>query len=216
MKRTLCVVLVLSFALGGKDLTAQYVRLNGGMNLASILSPDEENLLGIGNIIGLHVGFGYEIPNKEKPYSFETGLRYSVKGFDAVVFGVSFKMRIFYLEAPLLMKRYWDVGNETRFFLSAGPYIGVGLSGDYSLRGNFLGVFNLRNSGTIRWGEDFLPMDMGLSLGVGIQVDSYDFGMWYDRGAMYVTPYTAKVYHNVWRFSLGYSLPFDELIKRRK
>ena len=216
MKRTLCIVLVLSLTLWGKDLTAQFVRLNGGMNLASILSPDEEDLLGIGNLIGLHVGFGYEIPNEEKPYSFETGLRYIVKGLDGVVLGVSYKVRIFYLEAPLLMKRYWDVGNGTRFFLSAGPYVGVALSGDYSLRGKFLGIFDVRDSGTIKWGEDFVPLDMGLSLGVGFQVDSYDFGMWYDRGAMYITPNTAKVFHNVWRFSLGYSLPVDELIKRRK
>ncbi len=216
MIRTLCVVLVLSFALWGKALTGQTIGIYGGASNASIRGTEGEGWIEYGPIVGVHLGILSEIPLQRKPYVFETGLRWSVKGFRAQAFGLTIDVWLHYLEVPILLKRYWEFSDHVRGFLSVGPYLGMGSEGYFIYYGTFLGLFVLGGVGTIEWDDTLKRYDVGMSCGAGLQIRRYRFAVSYDLGVINVSKSSNKRYHNVWRISLGYTLPMEVLIQGRK
>ncbi len=216
MKRTLCIVLAMSITLWGKALTGQTVGIYGGVNNASIRGTEGGGLIEYGSVVGMHLSILSEIPLQGRPYVFETGLRWSVKGFHAQAFGLTIDVWLHYLEVPILLKRYWDFSDHVRGYLSVGPYVGMGSKGYFIYSGTFLGLFELGGDGTIDWDDALKRYDVGMSCSAGLQIRRYHFAVSYDLGMINVDKSSDEIYHNVWRFSLGYALPMEELIEGRR
>ena len=188
---------------------AQTFGLKAGLNLSNMIFKDDDENYDLTMNPGFHIGAIVDMPFNDF-LSFESGLLFTNKGYkyyeESEGYNYNVKVKLYYLDIPLTIKASHDLGKGLKMFGTAGPYVGVGLSGN--VKGNVEGNNNKEN---INWGssdkDTFKRLEWGLTFGGGVEINSIIIGISYDLGLSNISSYqdngvTAK--NKVLKFSVGY------------
>ena len=153
--------------------TEHYFGLRLGMNVASVGS--DEVFLDYTARTGLNLGFVYGVQlTNTAPVWLELGLSYSEKGGLNSGKGENIKMRMTYLEVPLVCKYSFEVSDDFYVQPFVGGYLSVGVAGrikDYNNRvaSSTYDTFN-RFDGGLRFGcgaeYQMLYAELGMAFGL--------------------------------------------------
>src|SRR5690606_2186834 len=128
---------------------------------------------------GFHVGASVEIPINEM-ISFETGLLLNTKGYNIrrqdETLKIKGRFNLLYIDIPITGKASFDVG-KSRYFVSVGPYIGIGLIGNSRIEFSFEDETEIMEE-EFEWGydkesDDLKRFDYGLLIGAGMEFNSF-------------------------------------------
>jgi len=195
--------------------------LKAGLNLANILDKDD-NATYSSNYkykTGFHFGATAEFP-VSKVFSIEPGLLYSQKGFLKPVSASAFdglalssaeiKATFSYLEIPVNAVYKIDL-RGTKFLISGGPFLGYALSAKLKATEAVLGDNSDQKEFTLNIGnkesDDLKPLDYGLNLGTGVEINDLTFGIQYGLSLANIAPVNDqgwKIKNKVLGFSVGY------------
>lgn len=166
---------------------------------------------------GFHVSTGYEIPLNEH-LSLEPRLQFNSKGVKMnfagfvedldeeyeFVYSTS-KMRLNYIEVPILIKGKFDIGGEKNIFFNFGPIFSVGLVAKYVEKYDGM---NYVDKGTVKFGEEGIKrFDCGLKTEVGFEYKKYSAAMFFDQGLVNLSGDFTKIRNRSLGISLGYKIP---------
>jgi len=217
MKKINFIVLVLifsGFALQG--INAQGFTVKGGLTLAKMLEKDnDEDYSDMYDMNpGFHAGISFAIPLTDFMV-LEPGLMFTTKGMrlkeeeaglELIVSG-----NLYYLDLPVNIKTFYDLGNGIKIFGTAGPYAGMGISGKVKATARYQGEEESEEE-EVSWGndeenDDLKRPDWGLSFGGGIEYNSIILGISYDLGLANISTYQDDGYmskNRVLKISVGY------------
>ena len=189
---------------------SQSFGFKAGLNISNMVyHPDKGGSRHYQMHPGYHLGIITNIPFSAK-ISLETDLYLSTKGINVThekLNGFSPEkgnLNLLYLDIPIMVKVFLSQ-NTTKPYLVAGPYVGFGISGKSTVKGetqpiHFGGAYD----------EDFRDLDFGATLGVGMEVNGFLVGLNYDVGLINMFSHDdmgGKVYNRNLRLSVGYILP---------
>ena len=189
---------------------AQKIGIQGGINLANMVSKDDEDTysddfkwnLGFNAGATVEIGFGSLL-------SLEAGVIADTKGLkmeeDYMGETYSMKVNALYIDVPVLLKVGPSLG-PVKVFGAAGPYIGYGIAGKTTVE-----IAGEKESEDIKWGsgdeDDVKPLDYGAKFGVGAEAMGFTFGAYYALGLANIAVDTENGYKESTRtisFSVGY------------
>lgn len=175
---------------------------------------------------GAQLGFLIDIPfSQQSPWSLQPALLYSSKGrvisknydaglpgADTTFFEQRFKTN--YIEFPLHFTRHLRLGEQSSFFIGAGPYFGAYISGESQNKTQII-----TNSITT-WSTDNIPhevgnapnkiktIDYGLSARAGFSLKKIILSAFYTHGLQnfYTYSFDNKSYHRSAGASIGFWL----------
>ena len=190
---------------------AQSFGVKAGLNLSTMLSKNDKRTFSDDFKMkpGFHIGVTAEFPIDEM-FSFETGLLLSTKGYKISKEDYKQKVNINYLDIPLTGKASFDIA-DTKVYGLFGPYIGMGLSGKLKFEEIDFGETHTGED-NIDWGSDkelsdMKRLDFGITVGVGVEINSFQIGLSYNLGLANISPSTdggSKVNNRVLGLSVGY------------
>ncbi|MEX0845908.1 MAG: porin family protein [Balneolaceae bacterium] len=200
------------------EALAQNFGIKAGLNISEMFIEDDDGNLSddYDSKAGLHFGLIAEYPINEN-LNFETGLLISQKGFkgslEETLFGETLKADILfktlYLDIPLNAKAAHTISNKQVFGIF-GPYIAIGLTGEYESEFSYMGESETDNE-DINWGndedDDLRRLDYGLNAGAGIEINSIQFRVSYSLGLANVSAYRdsgTTMKHRVLSLSVAY------------
>jgi len=193
---------------------AQTFSIRAGMNLSNMLMKDDDDTYSDEFQMnpGFHFGGTVEVPINEALF-FEPGLLVSTTGFlikesDPTFGEMKISTMIYNLNIPLNLKAYVNAGSSARVYFSAGPYIGIALSG--KSKSTFNGTtdtedLEIGSADT----DDIKAFDFGLQAGAGIEISSFQIGVTYGLGLANISTFTdngSKILNRVLGISVGYKL----------
>src|SRR5688572_6843412 len=180
-------ILTISFVLMMGSLCAQTIIPRAGVTFSnSSFEPigfTGEKSKG-SSVAGFTVGVGYEHKFNEK-FSIQPEVNFIQKGQkleevaypDGYEYKINTEVKFNYLEVPVLAK--YKFGGQTKFYVAAGPSVGLGLGGKYSRTSSFGGVPEPGMDGKIKFsdqpndysGDDIYvenKFDISLQVGGGV------------------------------------------------
>lgn len=178
----------------GFNVNAQLIGARVGLNIPSMVIKDNDGTYTNDAVIkfGIHLGPVIEIPISDI-ILLETGLLVSTKGInmheEEVIFEqkYSFKERInlLYIDIPVTAKVYHELAGQKVFGI-IGPCISLALDGKVKAEEVFMGdtdsvTFELE-FGNDENRDDLRRLDIGLQIGVGIEINSIQVGVNYILG----------------------------------
>lgn len=207
---TIFIISLISF-----QTDAQSIGIKAGFNLATMLNKDANETYS--NIYSMNPGFhiGAIIDVRINDFlTLEPGLLFTTKGTRYELEMVNeprVRINLYYFDFPLNIRFSHDCGNAMKLFATVGPYLGIGISGKIQLS-----VEDQGNQETeereIKWGndvaeDDIKRLDMGLTFGGGIEINSILAGISYDLGLYNISANqnNGKINKNrILKFSVGY------------
>lgn len=182
-------IILLLFLLLNTSVFSQEIEITGGFNISrmqekykGVIYTDDPKLLP-GLLLGANVGFPVS-----KFFSVETGLIYSTRGLKCIEDPIPslkqyfWRMNLAYLDIPVLACFSFPL-KKTSVYLNAGPYTGIGLSG------NIVQTLDIDNEPKekqkVAWGnkdDEINRIDFGLKFGAGVKVNACKVGLSYGLG----------------------------------
>lgn len=165
MKKFLMTAVLGMFALAGFSQVKWDAKL--GMNFSNITKVDNTKALP-----GFQLGVGMDYGFSES-WSLQSGLIISSKGYkyDAEdAHDYSFKARPIYLDIPILAAYKFNISDNTKFVINAGPYLAFGLGGKCK--------YDEGEDSKLFKGEDgddaeMKRFDLGIQYGVGLEINEH-------------------------------------------
>jgi len=153
-----------------------------GLNLSNMSMKDNSGgpTASYKNKIGWKIGTSFLLP-VGKSFFIQPGLFFTTKGtrdsykesFGGFNYSYNFNLNTNYLEMPINMGYMNDLGNAGSLFFTAGPYLGLGLSGKAWAKGYVNGVLDPSSSDEAdAFGEYgyMKKIDLGLNFGIGYKL----------------------------------------------
>lgn len=204
---TLCLTV---FLLGAVTETyAQTFGIKAGVNLANQTAKDDDDSYDddYKSKIGFNVGVTLDIPISDV-VSFETGLIASSKGSKVEGTGFEAKTNLLYVDIPLTAKFSFEINRDSKFYIAAGPYVGIGLSGKSTSKVDGLD----EQEEDIKWGsdeaeDDLKRLDYGAQINIGAEFSGFQIGAGYGLGLANIAPSDAngfKATNRVISVTVGY------------
>lgn len=216
MKNLTKVLTIFLITLFCYQANAQTFGIKGGLNLAKVFEKDDGETYSNDYSMnpGFHLGLTVDVPFNDF-LSFEPGLVFTTKGMkyeeEEMGFEIKAKANLYYLDIPLTIKASHDLGGGLKMFGAIGPYLGMGLDGKVKTTVKYLGEEETEEE-DLKWGndkdeDDLKRLDMGLTFGGGVEINSILIGISYDLGLSNISAYqdygtTSK--NRVLKFSAGY------------
>lgn len=162
MKKFLMTVVWGMFALAGFSQVKWDAKF--GMNFSNMTKDSEAKALP-----GFHLGVGMDYGFSEN-WSLQSGLMISSKGYkyDKDVLGADFKARPIYLDIPILAAYKFNISDNTKFVINAGPYLAFGLGG----KGKF-DVDGAEDIKVFKGEEGMSRFDLGIQYGIGLEISEH-------------------------------------------
>lgn len=203
---------------GDKEISGMRLGIIGGLNLSNMLIKDNEGTYSndLKYKPGFHVGATAEFPISNS-VAFETGLLLSTKGFKesvketdiGAILESKSSLNLLYLDIPLTAKAYYNIG-ASKIYGAFGPYIGFGLSGKSKSEATFNGETQ-SDEQDVNWesgdSDDLKRLDYGLTVGAGMEFNSFLIGLSYNLGLANISAVTddgQKIKNKVFGLSIGY------------
>ena len=203
--------------------------IKGGLNLANISSAPNGRVNEANTLRSFEVGIGYDIPFSEG-FSFQPGLMYTGKGAKTQfgkagdAFYYTATSNPMYLEIPLNFVGKIPLTQTSSFYLGAGPYAAMGITGRNKVNSYTLGVpsysskdivFSNDNPTTSQeenYGYGKIKrFDYGVNAVAGFEFTRFTLGANYGYGLVNINSGTDnsasdKGKNRVWSFTLGLKL----------
>ena len=223
MKKLTDILLIILFCIIAGAITAQDLYIQGGYNLTGMgrIFPDD-HLDGTTSMKpGFHLGLLLEIPIA-KQFSIVTSAQLTTKGwiyqysenysyYSSSQESYREESSLLFIDLPFTFQYKVPLDWKTSLYFMGGPYLGIGIYGEtkytYTYTDNYSYGTNGYNehSGTDKMTDPLERIDIGHTIGVGIQEKDFRFGISYDMGiSPLVTNNTAG--STAVRFTVGYKL----------
>lgn len=217
MKRLQIILVIGLLIISSSSIFAQKIGIKGGMNISKIKSEDNMETYGSdkNSKLGFNVGISTEFSLSQK-FAIESGIILDSKGFkvESETFsGLNITavktLNLYYIDIPINAK-YTVFDSSIKAFITAGPYIGIGLWGNSIIETEYKGETTSKEK-DIEWGEDDNPnrLDYGLNIGLGAEYKSFIFNVNYSYGLADLSPNPSNgldVTNRVFSLSVGYIL----------
>lgn len=166
MKKFLMTAVLGMFALAGFSQVKWDARV--GMNFSNVTKADNTKALP-----GFQLGVGMDYGFSEN-WSLQSGLMISSKGYKYdykdEYYNESYKARPIYLDIPILAAYKFNISDNTKFVINAGPYLAFGLGGKckYDEGGDYK-LFKGED------GDDaeMKRFDLGIQYGIGLEISEH-------------------------------------------
>ena len=181
MKITLISFCATALLLSASVKAQSSTQLRGGLNLANVSVTDNGRVNDANTLTSFQVGFVKDI-SIAKVISFQPGILFTGKGSktqsgsesSANYYKSTFNP--FYIEVPVNLVLKAPIGLGSRFFVGAGPYAAVGISGKNKVEGKYLGV-GFSSEKNIEFSNDD-PTTLNYEEGAGFGiVKRFDYGL---------------------------------------
>ncbi len=194
---------------------AQSFGLKAGLNFSNMLNKNDDVTYSDDYKMnpGFHFGATVDVPLINF-LSFESGLFCTTKGMkyelEVMEANITATTNLFYLDVPLTLKASYGLGG-IKVFGNVGPYFDFGLSGKIKATAEYQGEKTTEKE-DVKWGNDeeednLKRLDMGLTFGGGVEINSIMIGISYDLGLSNISPSQdngTKIKNRVLKFSVGY------------
>ena len=153
-----------------------------GMNFSNMTKMDDSKA-----ITGFTMGVGADYAFNEN-WAFQPGIMITSKGYKDEIYDEKFTVRPIYLDIPILAAYKFDITDNTKFVINAGPYFAIGLGG--KTKSGVDGapdekVFDDKNAYGAEYDKRF---DFGLQWGLGVELgEHYLVNFTAQHG--FITPY---------------------------
>lgn len=163
MKKFLMTVVLGMFALAGFSQVKWDVKF--GMNFSN--ATKTKDVIGDTKALpGFNLGVGMDYGFSEN-WSLQSGLMISSKGYKIKDYS---KDRPIYLDIPILAAYKFNISDNTKFVINAGPYLAFGLGGKCKFdEGGDYKLFKGED------GEDaeYSRFDLGIQYGIGLEIGEH-------------------------------------------
>lgn len=159
MKKFLMTAVLGMFALAGFSQVKWDARV--GMNFSNMTKAE-----GTKALPGFNLGVGMDYGFSEN-WSLQSGLMISSKGYKIKDYS---KDRPIYLDIPVLAAYKFNISDNTKFVINAGPYLAFGLGGKCKFdEGGDYKLFKGED------GEDaeYSRFDLGIQYGIGLEIGDH-------------------------------------------
>lgn len=215
MKKIYLTITMAAALLLATNTQAQLI-IKGGANFTNYFTENNSgDQFDFDGKVGYHVGITGEAMIG-KILGFETGVIMDSRGAkngSSNAFG-SYEVDFnpIYATVPLNLKLKPALG-DLKLFVTAGPYVSIGVLGKVMSEGSFAG-FSGEDERDIKWGDDesdddLRRFDYGMSLGGGIQLSSLILGVEYSYGLANIAADQSNdntMQNRMMRFSVGFLL----------
>lgn len=200
MKKFLMTAVLGMFALAGFSQVKWDAKV--GMNFSNMTKLDDAKALP-----GFHLGVGMDYGFSEN-WSLQSGLIISSKGYKYKVGDEKETARPIYLDIPILAAYKFNISDNTKFVINAGPYLAFGLGGKYKEHydgGEDWKLFKGENGAD----AEMKRFDLGIQYGIGLELsDRYLINLTGQNGFISPKNYDGgKDYKNM-TFSIGVGYRF--------
>lgn len=151
MKKFLMTAVLGMFALAGFSQVKWDAKV--GMNFSNVTKYDDAKALP-----GFQLGVGMDYGFSES-WSLQSGLLISSKGYKIE----DVKVRPIYLDIPILAAYKFNISDNTKFVINAGPYLAFGLGGKAKDDNFDLKLFKSDEG-------DWKRFDLGIQYGIGLEL----------------------------------------------
>lgn len=156
MKKFLMTAVLGMFALAGFSQVKWDAKV--GMNFSNMTKIDESKALP-GFTLGVGMDYGFN-----ENWSLQSGLMISSKGFKFKEGDWKNKYRPIYLDIPILAAYKFNISDNTKFVINAGPYLAIGLGGkNKETDEEDIKLFD-------KDGHDWKRFDLGIQYGIGLEL----------------------------------------------
>lgn len=156
MKKFLMTAVLGMFALAGFSQVKWDAKF--GMNFSNMTKIDESKALP-GFTLGVGMDYGFN-----ENWSLQSGLMISSKGFKFKEGDWKNKYRPIYLDIPILAAYKFNISDNTKFVINAGPYLAIGLGGkNKETDEEDIKLFD-------KDGYDWKRFDLGIQYGIGLEL----------------------------------------------
>lgn len=162
MKKFLMTAVLGMFALAGFSQVKWDARV--GMNFSNVTKADNTKALP-----GFQLGVGMDYGFSEN-WSLQSGLMISSKGYKYdykdEYYNESHKARPIYLDIPILAAYKFNISDNTKFVINAGPYLAIGLGGKVKYDG-------VDESDKVFGDDGWNRFDLGIQYGIGLEISDH-------------------------------------------
>lgn len=151
MKKFLMTAVLGMFALAGFSQVKWDAKV--GMNFSNVTKYDDAKALP-----GFQLGVGMDYGFSES-WSLQSGLMFTSKGFKVKD---AFKARPIYLDIPILAAYKFNISDNTKFVINAGPYLAFGLGGKVKYDGG--------GDEKVFGDDGWKRFDLGIQYGIGLEL----------------------------------------------
>lgn len=177
ISKAIVAIIVLFFSM---QSFGQRIGVKGGLNLSNMLEKNDFET--VNNLVkpGFHLGAIINLPLFDM-ISLEPGIQLTVKGDRSESGSVKHRTNLTYIEFPVLAKFSYKVSDISVIGI-AGPTVGIGLSGRFVTKDD-----NNKDITKVDWGndknqDDYKRPDLGILIGAGIEMKSFQFTISYNIG----------------------------------
>ena len=159
MKKFLMTAVLGMFALAGFSQVKWDARV--GMNFSNMTKAE-----GTKALPGFNLGVGMDYGFSEN-WSLQSGLMISSKGYKIKDYS---KDRPIYLDIPILAAYKFNISDNTKFVINAGPYLAFGLGGKCKFdEGGDYKLFKGEDGAD----AEYSRFDLGLQYGIGLEIGEH-------------------------------------------
>jgi len=158
MKKFLMTAVLGMFALAGFSQVKWDAKV--GMNFSNMTKDSEAKALP-----GFHLGVGMDYGFSEN-WSLQSGLLISSKGYKYKEGEYKETTRPIYLDIPILAAYKFNISDNTKFVINAGPYLAFGLGGKNKVDG-------IDESEKVFGDDGWKRFDLGIQYGVGLEIGEH-------------------------------------------
>lgn len=151
MKKFLMTAVLGMFALAGFSQVKWDARL--GVNFSNLTGDGDTKAL-TGFTLGVGMDYGFS-----ENWSLQSGLMFTSKGFKVKD---AFKARPIYLDIPILAAYKFNISDNTKFVINAGPYLAFGLGGKVKYDGG--------GDEKVFGDDGWKRFDLGIQYGIGLEL----------------------------------------------
>lgn len=130
------------------------------MNFSNMTKDSEAKALP-----GFHLGVGMDYGFSEN-WSLQSGLLISSKGYKYKEGEYKETTRPIYLDIPILAAYKFNISDNTKFVINAGPYLAFGLGGKNKVDG-------IDESEKVFGDDGWKRFDLGIQYGVGLEIGEH-------------------------------------------
>ena len=191
MKKALVMV---ALALTTLTMSAQEeskLSVTAGIGLSSVVGSDVED---VKSVFSYKVGLLYDW-NISDNFSIIPGIEFATKGFESEAIEGDISMS--YLQIPIFAAYKFNVSDNMKLAIKAGPYI------SYGLFGSDIEWYDGSETNVFDSDGGFERFDAGVIAGASLEFEKFSVGLEYSRGLKKLDP-DYKQYNQAYGVTFGY------------